>query len=327
MRSCARKEASAQEVQGYYQQFAEAKHLVQILGWQRGFSSHRHEQGQSEKLRDRTMGPHHWQTRQLPQSKDQMGIERFLWHTKRILQDCFTNSHKVRIELSNDSQPRMKSFSHWSQNGFSSRTILKCEPWCCVSIVIKSRSSSSHCCQTEETCMWHEWCLPTLMEHPWQGTVQLWHGSLRADRCCYLLYLIQSRQQTWKQNNCTQWHNTSNISSKPRVRTEVNAAHEKMLASIARSPASGKSVAGINQKFADDLFGTGGTEMEWRVGAGLCKMSRLSLKTGLMWPSQDKEFVGRRILNQNHTLKLANKRPVDELYEIPAERNTKEDLH
>ena len=28
----------------------------------------------------------------------------------------------------------MESFSYWSQNSFSSRTILWCEPWCCVSI-------------------------------------------------------------------------------------------------------------------------------------------------------------------------------------------------
>ena len=34
-------------------------------------------------------------------------------------------------------------------------------------------------------------------------------------------------------NNTTQWHDTSNISHKPRVRTEVDDAHEKMLDPIA----------------------------------------------------------------------------------------------
>ena len=33
----------------------------------------------------------------------------------------------------------------------------------------------------------------------------------RADRCCYLLYLIQSRERTWNQSNSTQWHDTRNI--------------------------------------------------------------------------------------------------------------------
>ena len=65
----------------------------------------------------------------------------------------------------------------------------------------------------------------------------------RADRCCYVLYSIQSRERTWKQNKYTQWNDTGNISNKPRVRTEVDAAYEKMLDPIAASPATGKSVA------------------------------------------------------------------------------------
>ena len=83
----------------------------------------------------------------------------------------------------------------------------------------------------------------------------------RADRCCYEWPSIQSRERTWKQNNITQWHDTSNISSKPRVRTEVDAANEKMLDPIAGSPATGKSAAGIVNLFVDDLFGTG--EPKW----------------------------------------------------------------
>ena len=55
------------------------------------------------------------------------------------------------------------------------------------------------------------------------------------------------------------------------LRTEVDAPHEKMLDPIAGSPATGKSVAGIVNLFVDDLFGTGGTEMEQRVLARLRK--------------------------------------------------------
>ena len=95
--------------------------------------------------------------------------------------------------------------------------------------------------------------------------------STRADRCCYVLYSIQSRKRTWKQNSSTEWHGTSNISTEPRVRAEGDAAFEKMLDPIAGSPATGQSVAGIMNLFVDDLFGTGGTEMEQRVLARLGK--------------------------------------------------------
>ena len=93
------------------------------------------------------------------------------------------------------------------------------------------------------------------------------HGMVptRADRCCYVLYSTQSRERTWNQNNSTQWRDTSNISTKPRVQTEADAALQKVLDPIAGSPATGKSVAGIICLSVDDLFGTGGTEMALRV--------------------------------------------------------------
>ena len=66
-----------------------------------------------------------------------------------------------------------------------------------------------------------------------------------------------------------------------------------MLDSIEGSPATGNSVAGIINLCVDDLFGSGGTEMEQRVLAGLKKrISKLGQKTGMMCFSQDKEFVG-----------------------------------
>ena len=55
------------------------------------------------------------------------------------------------------------------------------------------------------------------------------------------------------------------------MRTEANAAFEKMLDPIAGSPATGKSVAGIIDLLVDDLFGTGETKTEQRVLAGLRK--------------------------------------------------------
>ena len=43
--------------------------------------------------------------------------------------------------------------------------------------------------------------------------------STRADRCCYVLYSVNSREQALKQNNSAQWHDTSNILTNARVRT------------------------------------------------------------------------------------------------------------
>ena len=44
----------------------------------------------------------------------------------------------------------------------------------------------------------------------------------------------------------------------------MEAAFEKSLDPVAGSPATGKSVAGIINRFVDDLFGTSGNEMEQR---------------------------------------------------------------
>ena len=85
-----------------------------------------------------------------------------------------------------------------------------------------------------------------------------------------------------KQKNHTQWNDTSNTSVKPRVTTEVDDAFEKMLDPIAGSPATGKSVTRIINLFVDDLFITGGTEMEQLSKPDLENISKLALKTGVM---------------------------------------------
>ena len=72
----------------------------------------------------------------------------------------------------------------------------------------------------------------------------------RADRCCNVLCSTQSRERTWKQ----------------KIQHAATMLHLKeMLDPITGSPAAGKSSAGIIDLFVDDLFGTGGTEMEQRV--------------------------------------------------------------
>ena len=97
-----------------------------------------------------------------------------------------------------------------------------------------------------------------------------------------LLRVVQSRERTWDQRNYTQRNDTGNISIEPRVRTEADAAYEKMLDSIAGSPATRKTLAGIMNLFVDDLSGTGGTEMDNVSWPDSEKISKLVLKTGMM---------------------------------------------
>ena len=134
----------------------------------------------------------------------------------------------------------------------------------------------------------------------------------RADRCCYVLYSTQSRERTRNQNKSTNCH---------------DAAFEKMLHPIARTPAAGKSVVGIIDLFVDDLFGTGGTEMEQRVPARLRKEFQVGSED---W--NDVTFTRQRILwmkdlQLGSCTEVSQQKAMDELQEIPVERNMKEDLH
>ena len=110
-----------------------------------------------------------------------------------------------------------------------------------------------------------------------------------------------------------------------REQSEMEAAFEKTLDPIAGSPALGKSVAGIIYLFVDDLFGTGGNEMEQRVLTRLGKDFQVGSQG---W--NDVVFTGLRIrwtqVSQNGPyIEVSQNKAVDEL-EDPVERKTKEDL-
>ena len=61
--------------------------------------------------------------------------------------------------------------------------------------------------------------------------------------------------QIGTKSGSTQCHGTNDISFESRVRSQRDAASEKMLDPIEGSPATGKSAAGIINLFVDDLFG------------------------------------------------------------------------
>ena len=72
---------------------------------------------------------------------------------------------------------RIGAFSQRSWDNLPSKTVLQCESWCCVSIATRSRSSSLPCCESEGTCIRHEWCSSTLVELFGQSSLQLWYDS------------------------------------------------------------------------------------------------------------------------------------------------------
>ena len=108
----------------------------------------------------------------------------------------------------------------------------------------------------------------------------------------------------------------------------MEVTFEKTLDPTAGSPATGKSEAGIINLFVDDLFGTGGNEMEQRVLTRLGKDFQVGSED---W--NDVTFTGQRIRwtqedSQNGPyIEVSQSKANDELEEVPVERNTKEDLH
>ena len=92
------------------------------------------------------------------------------------------------------------------------------------------------------------------------------------------------------------------------------------------SPATGKSVAGIANLFVDNLFGTGENEMEQSVLARLRKDFQVGSED---W--NDVAFTGRRIRwtqdpKTGSYIQVGQGKAIEELEEIPVERNTNEDL-
>ena len=99
-KSRARKEASAQQVRGYYKQFAEAKHQEYKSWVDNEVFDLVDLRSQTEKFCNWKMGIHHQdgQTRQLPEGQGKMGTQRFPRQTERISRGRFSGFHKTWCE-------------------------------------------------------------------------------------------------------------------------------------------------------------------------------------------------------------------------------------
>ena len=115
----------------------------------------------------------------------------------------------------------------------------------------------------------------------------------RADRCCHVLYSILSLTRALEhlgQGAVAQQNDTKDAFTKSREHSEMEATFEKTLDPIDGRKAGGKSVAGIINRFVDDLFGIGGNEMEQRVLTRLRKGFQVGSED---W--SDVTFTGQRI--------------------------------
>ena len=93
-----------------------------------------------------------------------------------------------------------------------------------------------------------------------------------ADRCCYVLFSINSRERTWNQGDSSQCENKNNISIKPSHRIETDDPYDRMQDPSASSPATEKTVAG--KTIFLKMISLEQVELE--------KISKLVLKTGMM---------------------------------------------
>ena len=100
-----------------------------------------------------------------------------------------------------------------------------------------------------------------------------------------------------------------------------------MLDPIAGSPATGKSVAGIINLFVDDLFGTGGNEMEQRVPTRLRKDFQVGSEDWNAVTFTGQRFRWTKDPQTGSHIEVSQERAIEELEEIPVERTTKEYFH
>ena len=271
MRSRARKEASAQEVRGYYKQFAEAKHL-EYRSW---VDNKVFDLIEMRKVKPRNFVTGRWV---LTIKTDKQG--NFLKATARWVLRGFQDKQKEYQQTDSPASTRpgfrmgcqmaategcdllqndlKTAFLQGQSYGVNRYVVCQFPPEASHPLYTAARLKKPACGTNDASRRWWNIFDKALCSYGMIPT--------RTDLCS-----IQSRERTWNQNNSKQWHDTSDILNKPRVRTEADAPFEKNAGSHCKKSSYRKSVAEIKNLFVDDLFETGGTEIKQRVLARLGK--------------------------------------------------------
>ena len=129
-------------------------------------------------------------------------------------------------------------------------------------------------------------------------------------RGCYVLYSMNSRERTWNQGDSSQCDNKNNISIEPCERIEADDAYDRMLDPIAGTPATEKPWQELLIFLL--MISLEQVRLKWNNVSWLDSedISKLALKTGMIWHLQDREFEGKKNSKQDRTSRWANRRPL-----------------
>ena len=333
-RSRARKEASAQEVRGYYKQFAEAKHLeYKSLVDNEVF----------DLIDMRKVKPKNYVTRQwvltiktdkqgnFPRTKARWALRALQDKQKDYQQTVSPASTRPGFRMSCQMAPSqgwnlfpidLKTAFLQGQPYDSNRDVV-CQlppeadhpPY--IAAILKKPAYDMN--DAPRRC-WN------ILDKALRSYGMVPHEPIDAVTCCIRYCRVSELGITGDKgpSHSSTAQKTPLIES--RETSEMEAAFEKNAGPIAGSPATGKSVTRIINLFVDDLYRTGGNEMEQRVLTRIRKYVQVGSED---W--NDVAFTGQRILwtqdpQTGPYIEVSQEKAIEELEEIPVERNTKEDL-
>ena len=242
-----------------------------------------------------------------------MGIERIPGQQKDYLQTDSRASTAPGFRMSCQ-MAASQSWDLFPQNSLPSRTILWCESWCRMLISTRSRSSTIHCCKTEETCIWHFTILldasGTFLDEALRS-----YGMVptRADRCCTWCILCNRVNKPGTldtRNHRTAERHKRNLHWFTWPITNGSCIRKKNAGSYCwKSPLQ-------ENPWQESAIYLGKTSLEqvetkWNnaLWPDLQNISKLVQKIGTILPLQDNEFVGHKIPKTGRTMKSVETRP------------------
>ena len=180
-----------------------------------------------------------------------MGIERFPRQTEGRSTDIFSCFHKTQIsdELSSGSQQELEHLSHWSQD--SVHPFIGHSDSVNRDVVCQLPPEAGHPPYIATKWKKPAYGMNDFPERRWNvlDKALCSYGMIprRADRCCYVLCSTQTCDPNWNKKCSTQRYGANDISLGSCVRTQGDAAFERMLDHNWRMP-SYKHIRGRSHK-------------------------------------------------------------------------------